>query len=41
MEDKDKEFPNRNKMNIKREESTTLYSHRINQHNKKIDNQNA
>ena len=41
MEDKDKEFPNRNKMNIKHEESTTLYSHRINQLNIKIDNQNA
>ena len=41
MEDKDKEFPNRNKMNIKHEESTTFYSHRINQLNIKIDNQKA
>jgi hypothetical protein len=38
---KDNEFPNRNRVNTKNNENTTLYTHQINQINIKLDNEDA
>ena len=35
------EYPNRNRVNTKNNENTTLYTHQINQINIKLDNEDA